>query len=195
LILGDGIGDSQVSSDGSIWVAYSLTGTTGNFGELGWGRISPEEWVDPIGHTGLVRFDTNGKRAAEYEPPSGLLLMNDCFALNASEGAAWCCYHPDFPIVRVSSTGVADGWSTDLVSVEALAMDDETVIAYSRINDMDELRVYRLRNDGTAIGSLFEPALPGSAPLKMRWVGGRGAELHLATETAWYAISVASLAQ
>jgi hypothetical protein len=195
LVLGDGVSDSQVSTDRGIWVAYSLTGTTGNFGELGWGRISPEEWVHPIGYTGLVRFDFDGNAMAEYVPPDGHLMMNDCFALNATGDVAWCCYHPNFPIVRVSANGTAHGWGTELVSVEALAVDGDTVIAYSKVRGEHEVHVYRLQSSGAAIVSRIEPFLSGSTGVQsIRWVGGRGTDLHAVTATDWYALSTESVA-
>jgi hypothetical protein len=194
LILGDGISDSQVSTDSGIWVAYSLTGTTGNFGELGWGRISPEEWVHPIGYTGLVRFDLQGNVMAEYAPPDGLQMMNDCFALNATGDDALCCYHPNFPIVRVSANGTGQGWSTELVSVEALAIDGDTVVAYSKVRGEHEIRVYRLQSSGAEMATRIEPSLSGSTSVQsVRWVGGRGTDLHAVTATDWYALSTESV--
>lgn len=101
-VVGDGVESVQADSRADIWVAYTAGGITGAYGELGWGRRSPEHWVRPIGEPGLVCFTKDGTNLFEHAPGETLPVIADCAALNVTADAAWVVYHPGFWLVRVS---------------------------------------------------------------------------------------------
>ena len=80
-LFGDGVQDVLATARGDVWVSYFDQGTVGDYGRLGWGRLSPEEWIDPVGYTGLVCFDHSGAKRFEFSPPPDFRIMTDCFAL------------------------------------------------------------------------------------------------------------------
>ena len=80
ILLGDGIQNTQVTGNGVIWTSFFDEGVFGNFG-----------WEEPVGASGLVAWDVEGKQIFEYEPTKDLDHICDCYALNVvSEIETWC---------------------------------------------------------------------------------------------------------
>lgn len=187
ICLGDGIDDAQTTDGGAIWVSYFDEGTTGDYGRLGWGRLSPEVWIDPIGMSGVCRFLPEGRKTTEYKPPAGFLVVNDCFALNVSGEIAWICYHPGFPIVRIGPDGSVTGWSTGLTGADAIATDGRNVLVcwfaayprpqcwFARLGSGELIHVVRM-----------DIALPDRPIASIRRIIGRGPSIHVFTNEAWY---------
>jgi hypothetical protein len=184
-VLGDGIEDVQSTAAGEVWVSYTLEGTMGDYGRYGWGRLSPEQWVDPVGYTGLVRFDAWGTRLQEFRPPQGLGLMNDCYALNVSARGAWACYHPDFPLVRVGVGEDAVAWRTGVPGVEALAVEGDEVLLYSHRGGAPRCWAARLGADRLEALAPVD-TLPAPARDAATWVVGRHGALHAFDARTWY---------
>jgi hypothetical protein len=83
ILLGDGIQNTQVTSNGIIWTSFFDEGVFGNFG-----------WKEPVGASGLVAWDIEGNKIFEYKPTKDLEHICDCYALNvASEIETWCYYY------------------------------------------------------------------------------------------------------
>ena len=194
-LVGDGVEDVQATGTGDLCVSYFDQGTIGDFGRLGWGRLSPEKWIDPVGMSGLVRFDSLGNLRREFVPPGGFKMINDTYALNCWNEDAWTSYHPDFPIVRVSADGTTTGWTTGLGLVCAFAVCEERILLYwsngssrpgclvGRLGPKavtNSVQTDLLLSDGEALTSLF-------------WVKGKGAMLNAFSGTSWYRLNVAEL--
>lgn len=99
-LLGDGIADVQVTSDGRIWTSYFDEGVYGNFG-----------WDVPIGASGLILWDHFGNQLYEYAPPKGVGSIDDCYYLNAaSDTEVWCYYFSSYPLIRIRDGAVDGVW-------------------------------------------------------------------------------------
>jgi len=191
VLLGDGIEDVQVTAAGAVWVSYLDAGTTGDFGSHGWGRLSPERWVEPVGTSGLVRFDLEGRREYELEPPPGESPAGDCFALNAGDAAVWISYHPGFPLVRLDGGG-ATAWRTGGVAADALAVSGNRVLRFAgygvhrgtcwagRLGEARELELEQV-----------EVGLVAGVPLAAaHFVVGRHDALHAVTGNVWHRLEL-----
>lgn len=193
-VVGDGVEDVQLSSDGSVWVSYSNSGVSGDYGSWGWGRISQELWIDPVGYPGLVRFGLDGTSLLEFMPPRGFLAVSDCFALNAWRDCAWISYHPGFPIVRVHRSAASRAWASDLGPVTSLAVAADRVLLHQRIQGRSD-RAWLATLDGGSLARIerLDLDLEGRLPLEAaRWVRGRGPFLSAFTDTGWYRLQVRS---
>ena len=185
--IGDGVADVQTTPDGWIWVAYTLQGTMGDFGRMGWGRLGPDEWVDPVGYSGVVAFDASGRRRLEYVPPEGLEIMNECCALNAQTGGAWACYHPGFPLVWIGADGRTAGWRTGLSDIEAVAVDGDRVLLAAAAGSH---RGWRARLGLGRLDEVEELELQIDPPPER--ILGRGDALYAAAGGSWYTLTVAA---
>lgn len=108
-LLGDGINNIQTNSNGEIWVSYFDEGIFGNFG---WGNFDGE---NPIGNSGLIQSDKNGKFLYKYSPDGNLDIIEDCYALNlVSEKEIWCCYYSQFPLVCIRDNKIYDYWNCQI---------------------------------------------------------------------------------
>jgi hypothetical protein len=194
-LVGDGVADVRVAASGEIWVSYVEEGIMGDFGRMGWGRLSPHLWIDPIGTPGLVRFDSSGTVTYEFVPPDGFSVMSDCYALNAWGAEAWSSYHPDFAVVRSNLDGSVAGWSTGLSGIDALAVEGDRILLHTGTGrDRHRCRTGWL--GAGAVTGLTEVvlAMPREARLdSLRWVLGYAGSLHGFTETAWYRLDLADL--
>jgi hypothetical protein len=185
LLLGDGVEDVQATASGELWVSYTLQGTTGDYGLHGWGRLSPEEWVDPVGYSGLVKLDARGRRLFEFEPPAGGSIMNDCYALNAWGEEAWVCYHPGFTLARIGLDGATETWSTGLDCVDAIALEAERVLL---CRSGQQPRAWLARLGRGILEELRELAL--ELPADQRLLG-RGSSIQWLADGRWQRLEVA----
>ena len=80
ILLGDGIQNVQTDSNGIIWTSFFDEGVFGNFG-----------WNEPVGKSGLIAWNTEGKKVYEFQPTYPLSEIFDCYALNViSNKESWC---------------------------------------------------------------------------------------------------------
>jgi hypothetical protein len=181
-LLGDGVHRVQTTSEGAIWVGYSDEGVYGNYG---WGGPGPA----PIGRSGLATFDANLQQTWTFSSPADAawLRIDDCYALNVSDDAAWACYYSEFPIVRIQGGRVA-AWSNETTGASAL------VVAGARAGLVGGYQPHR---DRLVIGRLGEGVfseertrrlvLPGGEPLPAgARIYGRGASLHVLDGKRWF---------
>ncbi len=174
-VLGDGINSVQTTSDGAIWVSYFDEGIFGNYG-----------WNKPMGASGLVCFDTNGRIIWEFEPPSSVDTMADCYALNVATDAVWACDYTDFPLVSIDSNECVRAWKNSVGGASALATDGRRVALWGGYGDkhsrfvLQEIADDRLRNE-TELPIGFPDGISAVATQ----VIGRGKSLHTFVETSW----------
>jgi hypothetical protein len=185
-VAGDGVADVQ-AADAGIWIAYSDLGTTGDDGLFGWGRLSPEMWVDPVGYSGLLRWSWDGRIEAVACPPAPRLPIIDCFALNVHRDEVWASSYPDYPVLRVGADGATDAWDGIGVPVTAIAVARPDLIAV-RATAGQRLRAWRAVLGAKRLEHVdeVELALDREKPDAIRQVMARGGEVHAVTDRAWY---------
>jgi len=187
-VLGDGIKHVQTTAAGDIWVGYFDEGVYGNYG---WGNDPDSE---PIGATGLVRFDRWGARLWEYTPPAELGLIDDCYALNVTDAATWAYYYSDFPLVCMGD-GDTRVWRTEVSGAHAVAVDGTQVLFAGGYGaDADRVVLASLgagRLEDTASCRLLLPSgeLVPSGAAKV----GRGPVMHVFVGKVWYQANLGAL--
>ena len=179
--LGDGIEHVLTTPSGKIWVGYFDEGVYGNYG---WGQPGPE----PIGASGLVRFNTELEAEWRFPFDGGLEPISDCYALNVDGETVWTSYYTDYPVVRIENETVSS-WVGG-TSARALVADETRlalIIGYANrrmlIGDHQQrhLEPYRL-------------VLPDGRPLpRDARLIGRGAQLHALVDTDWYSLHLDDL--
>jgi hypothetical protein len=183
--LGDGIRDVQATTVGQLWVAYRDEGVDGSHG---WGGPGGPE---PIGSTGLVRFDLDGCRQWAYRSPAGLDPIGDASAMNVADEDVWLCCYPDFPLVRLPTAGPSQAWPTWLGGVRALAVDGGRVLLYGGYRDQaNRCLLFDLDETTLANPRPGRLALPGGPPLRPGFLVGRGPSLHAIDATGWYRLDL-----
>ncbi|QSQ27520.1 hypothetical protein JY651_22540 [Pyxidicoccus parkwayensis] len=143
--LGDGIEDVQATSDGRLWVSYFDEGVMGN---RGWGRGDAD--TTPIGVSGLVLFDSQGKCLSDYDAEAaGTDIIVDCYALNvASDDETWLYFYSEFPLVRLRSGEPATVWKTPLRGATAFAVNDTHVLFNGTYESHEYFQLFSLYDRG-----------------------------------------------
>ncbi len=127
LTLGDGIEHLQTDEAGEIWVGYFDEGVFGNYG-----------WNEPLGASGLVRWNADGEKTFEFFPSSGLDQICDCYALNVSGNDTWLCYYTDFPLVRIRGGKVVESWPAPIQGSTAFAVGGRHILFRGGYGDSDK---------------------------------------------------------
>jgi hypothetical protein len=183
MLLGDGISDVQADGVGGIWVSYIDEGVYGNYG---WGASGPK----PVGSSGLVCFGEDGVILWEYEPPDGYGLIDDCYAINVTDGSTWAYYYSDFPMVRIAQDGVR-GWSSSVDGASAFAVsnDGRTLFFGGYRDESARLIAARFGDDEVRIGWSGRLLGPRGREYQGRVVG-RGSRLHALVGSSWLMLDV-----
>jgi hypothetical protein len=186
--LGDGIEHIQIDGLGRIWVGYFDEGVFGNFG---WGPIDGPE---PIGSPGLVCFDRTGANIWEFDAPSGLDQIADCYAMNVTPDYVWACYYTDFPIVRIDARGRVDAWQTNLRGPRELAIAGDSLLAFGGYGESRNSCVLLKLIQGrhAEIVANVKLLLPDSVDLSKAKVIGRGEALHVFADDTLFKFVVPS---
>lgn len=188
ITLGDGIEDVQTTKRGDIWVSYFDEGILGNQER---GR---EANTLHVGASGLVQFDSQGRKLMEFVPPSGFDRMIACYALNVFNDQAWAYYHPEFSLVRVSAGGETRGWRTGLACARAFATEGWHVLLFGGYGSQKERCVLgELGRSELQNLSECRLLLPSGEICSGARVRGRGALLHVFTNMGWYQVNVRDL--
>lgn len=175
-VLGDGIADVQTTASGVIWTSYFDEGVFGNLG-----------WDEPLGRSGLVAWDSSGKKLYEYEPPEGVGPIGDCYTMNvASDRDVWVYYYSDFPLVHIRDMSVHRVWAFGEVDsdmragLHAFAVSEGHVLFGGELDGKSVCHLFRL-------GVSKTPDFVGTAKLfdrlglsvRIARVYGRGDILHM----------------
>lgn len=162
--LGDAIEHVATTRVGDVWVGY----------------------FDEGAPAGLKRFGPDLRLAWTHDS-----FILDCYALNVTDHVVWTCYYTDFPVVRIED-GRATAWRNPITGVRALAVAGKRVGLFGGYDSPDRLVL------GTLYDGEFHPegeyrlTLPDGSPLpRDATVLGRGNELHVVTELAWYRLDIA----
>jgi hypothetical protein len=161
---GDAVEHVATTRAGDVWVGY----------------------FDEGAPAGLRRFDKDLRPTWAYDS-----FILDCYALNVTDHAAWTCYYTGFPVVRIENDR-ATAWQSPVTGVRALAVAGKRVGLFGGYDAHDRLVL------GTLYEGEFHPegeyhlTLPDGGPLpRDASVLGRGNELHVVTEEAWYRLDIA----
>lgn len=138
ILLGDGIQNVQTDSNGIIWTSFFDEGVFGNFG-----------WNEPVGKSGLIAWNTEGKKAYEFQPTYPLSKICDCYALNViSNKESWCYYYTDFPLVKIKNYKIDSYWNTPIRGSSAFAIYRNFALFSNGYNENDNLlHLLKLDND------------------------------------------------
>ncbi len=180
-VLGDGIEHVVTTPTGQTWVGYFDEGV---FGNLGWGEADLGA-PDPVGASGLVRFDEQLRPAWEfpYDPRFGAIY--DCYALNVTEESAWACFYDGFPVVRVTD-GALTGWTNKYSGVQALLTDGRRCALVGGYGAQhNRIVTGLLSGDGRfEVRGTTRLVLPEGLPASRKYtVTGRGDVLHVLAGT------------
>ncbi len=172
--LGDGISDVRTTPSGAIWASYFDEGIFGNYG---WGGPGPE----PIGSTGLVRFDDRGTPCDAYDAAeAGTDAICDAYALNVdTNGVVHIYFYKEFPIVRLHGRA-SSRWTCGITGARALAVDDgRRALLLGSYEDPSAARIVELKGDGST-GLVVERSVttPEGTPIGAMRAVGLGADLY-----------------
>ncbi len=182
-VMGDGIQHVQVAQDGTIWAAYFDEGVFGNYG-----------WNEPMGASGVLRFDVNGEILWRFEPKGNCGFIADCYAMNVARDATWLCYYTEFPIARIKPDGEICGWHNEIRGAHALATDNHRVALFSGYGEQKNRCVVQEFSDDKMVRAReIKLVLPdGEMPERVRVIG-RGSMLHFFIGTVWYQFDLAEV--
>jgi hypothetical protein len=184
--LGDGIKAVRCTENGDIWVGYFDEGV---FGNNGWGFGDGPE---PIGSSGLVRFDTSLKKVWECTLASlGWNPISDCYALELDGSDVWICYYTDFNIARIRDSEVSVWINETVRGVRSLvASDDYLGLIGGYLGEHDRIVIGRLADYRFHVELQARIVLPGGAELPQSYVaGGNGAITVVTADGAVYRAS------
>jgi hypothetical protein len=166
--LGEAIEHVQTTASGSIWTSYF-----------------DEGMADPIGRSGLSRWDAHGNQQYAMFPTGGMM---SCYALNVvSEHEVWVYYYTEFPLVRLVDGRVTGNWQSPLRGAHHFAIWQPYVIFYGSYDDK-RLHIFRLGDDEqmTPVGS-YEVAQEST------WVDARGNKIVTMKDNVFYQIDLAEI--
>jgi hypothetical protein len=183
--VGDGINAVQTTSDGRIWVSYFDEGVFGNYG-----------WNEPMGRSGLVCFNLEGRIVWQFTPPEGFGPIDDCYSLNVAQNAVWACYYSDFPVVKIDSQNKVSGWKNDVAGASALAVDENRVLLWGGYGENKTrcVVVKDLASEKLTNRRELTLSLPGNAALLGANVIGRDSILHAFRDNCWYTFDLRQIA-
>jgi hypothetical protein len=177
-LLGDGIEDVQTTSDGYIWTSYFDEGVLGNHG-----------WSTPIGHQGLIQWNSQGEQTYQYWSPSGLEPVFDCYALNViSNEDTWFYYNPSFPLVHLHNHRVANYWYIPVGYSHVFAVWKSHALFYGNYKAPDTLYLVSLSKDHTA--EVLNTYTLAEAP---KWITARGTRVVYLIDDQCYLIDLKDL--
>lgn len=186
--LGDGIQDVQTTRQGEVWVSYFDEGV---FGNLDWGMTGGEE---PIGVTGLVRYNSEGTKEWVYSEPPDVAPIVDCYALNVADWETWAYYYSAFPLVRIRPDGEIKVWRTEVHGARALVVAGDRVLFFGGYDDDRwQCSLWRIGDSELSKEGDVKLLLPNGESLSGGWIVGRGPALHCFVGASWYQLDLRAI--
>jgi hypothetical protein len=181
LVLGDGIENTQVTSSGEVWTSFFDEGVFGNYG-----------WTDPVGESGLVAWDSAGRKLYEFEPQGSADAISDCYALNvASDSDVWCYYYTEFPLVHLRERQVVSAWLMPVHGSHAFAVAADHALFAGAHRDLETFTLVQLQKDGRAVQRRkFDVLDAAGAQLRPERCVGRGEYLYVLSGNQVYRLGV-----
>lgn len=120
LLLGEGVAEVQITKDDTIWVSYYDQGISGYNG-----------WYSPIGSSGLIAWNADGEKLYEFEPSSGLHIIEDCYALNVAMNTAtyaYYFYNGEFDLVHIQNQKIINYWHMPVSGSSAFIINSDKAV-------------------------------------------------------------------
>lgn len=180
--IGDGIEHLYTSRDEKIWAGYFDEGIFGNFG---WDN-------NPIGKSGLICWDSNGKIIGEHEQPANHFIM-DCYALNIpANNEAWFYFYSDFQL-GVRKNGKTEYFIPDIKGGTAFAVYDDLLLFNGGYGVHD--RFYLFKRNGFRYRKIKEIVFtdPAGRKLKLSSLSVRGSLILLQCDSSSFVFDLKCL--
>jgi hypothetical protein len=181
ILLGDGIKDTQATASGVIWTSFFDEGVFGNYG-----------WQNPVGASGLVAWDGNGKKLYEFQRTDGLDAICDCYAMNVeAEHRIWIYYYTEFPLVLLDSRSIQSIWKMPHGGSDAFAISGNHALFRGGYKNRDLYQLFSLERDGTvALLAKIELRNENGERLIAERVVGRGDAIRFVSGQKMYQLDV-----
>ncbi|WP_134684386.1 hypothetical protein [Brevibacillus migulae] len=138
-LLGDGIQDLAVNSDGTIWTSYFDEGVFGNYG-----------WDKPVGSAGLLAWNMAGEKRFAYDGEAG--TIEDCYALNAAnDHDTWFYFYSDFHLVRLTDFRVTANYECPIQGSDGFAVYDQWFLFRGGYGKRDVYTLFSLSDKGRLV--------------------------------------------
>lgn len=186
-LLGDGIQDVQVTSDGKVWTCYYDQGV---FSDLSFA-------FDWYGARGIVCTDTEGKRLYGHTRMAGTDFIVDVYAMNvASKDETWFYYYRDFFLVRIHKFRPVSFWRCPIAGANAFAVLDNRVLFTCGYEGRNIVHLLRLEeNEQMKLLDSFMVQSPSDrSPIDVkRGAYARGRYMYFVDGCAVYRLDVAEV--
>jgi hypothetical protein len=175
--LGDAVEHVLTTPAGNIWVGYFDEAAATGRG---------------LGGHGLVRFGPDLLPQWLYPFNGGLPRIDDCYALNVSEEAAYAFVYNANHLVSVCGEQAVDHGKTPRAGAHAVLVDgDHAMLIGGYGADYDLVTPVRISHDGLEVaGPLARLVMPDGMELHGARFFCRGPELHVVTQSSWYRASI-----
>ena len=171
-LLGDGIEDIQVTSQGKIWTSYFDEGIAGNL-----------SWEEPIGSCGLRAWSPNGEPIFCYNGR----FMTDCYALNVvGDDEIWFYYYTDFLLARLRD-GRIDYFEPGIRGSDGFLVSDQGILMRGGYDDNDEYYLFSRTEEILTEQAVFTVHDENNSVIKADHVACRGTRLLLEAGGCLYA--------
>lgn len=170
--LGDGIEHLLTDAKGEIWTGYFDEGVYAS--------------EPSFGSTGLVRWSPQGERLWCYEPPQGIDLIDDCYALNVGAEKTWMSYYSSFPLVGIRNGAVEGAYQTPVSGCRAITVHRNRVLFIGDHQGAWQATLCDLSNDGAAPVVIGELRLPEGLKMESGQFVARGSRLYLRVNRNWF---------
>ncbi len=162
--LGDGIEHVQVTRKQAIWTGYFDEGTCGNYG-----------WDEPIGSSGLVGWDANGRKMDSLEEDKEYFIF-ECLALNSNDKEEIYFFFSIEGMIGVRKDGVSTYYGLGDMHFKSFAVKEDEIAAYNWDGEGILLELNRKTNRYDTIQTL-QFVKPDGTPVTPEAVNNREHQL------------------
>ncbi|MDQ0207427.1 hypothetical protein [Alkalicoccobacillus murimartini] len=135
-LMGDGISHVYTTEMGTIWTGYFDEGV---FGNMGWGDPDAKEPRDPVGMSGVIKWNLKGEKLFENTQAD----IADCYAMNViSDHEVWFYYYDVFKLAHLKN-GVFKEFDPNFESSNDFIVNDTHVLM--RVDHIFQL--YEIQGD------------------------------------------------
>lgn len=187
IVLGDGINCMLATRDAEIWVGYSDEGIFGNVGGGNFG------WDEPLGKSGLVKWNRRGEKLYEYAPPDEASAICDCYAMTIDAvGDLWCYYYDAFRILCIRENGRVQQWDCAIRHAHTMAVAWPYVALLGNAGDDYACQLVKLEGHGNSrLAGAFTLRTPEGHAITEGRVAAYGSRIHILHDKHVYSLDVA----
>lgn len=186
IVLGDGIRCMLATREAEIWVGYSDEGIAGNFGGANFG------WDEPLGQSGLVRWNHRGEMLYEHAPPDETSAICDCYAMSIDAvGDLWCYYYDAFRIMCVRGNGRVQQWDCGVSNAHTMAVAWPYVLLLGNAEQDYACQLVKLQEHGKSrLAGTFTLRTPQGHAITHGRVAAYGSRIHILHDKHVYNLDV-----